>query len=307
MRWRRHRRTTRAPFAADPRGWARPARSCRHHGMQTGAQALAADAVAALDNSNIISDIITDIYADLLEPAVQSRSSIFFQVRSATTVAVDHRLPDQSGGGATRPRGPFLFTVAYQAVSWVGASLTYPQLLIQPLLADHPLRDNRPGPHSSSGTRPRCRQRAVPAATGTGTGAGAVTSDSPEGRSAVLAGRRASSPPRWRDPGVASPNTGTRSRHGRTRARAPVAAGAEGPRLRWASGDPGDGFRDRTLHRGHRVPRRPPPTSWASAALGRRRWPPPRDRARSPSAPRGPRSRTVVTATNTWTLEGDDP
>jgi PPE-repeat protein len=31
--------------------------------------------------------------------------------------------------------GPFLFAVAYQVFSWVGASLTYPQLLIQPLLA----------------------------------------------------------------------------------------------------------------------------------------------------------------------------
>lgn len=31
--------------------------------------------------------------------------------------------------------GPFLFAVAYQAFSWVGASLTYPQLLLDPLLA----------------------------------------------------------------------------------------------------------------------------------------------------------------------------
>ncbi|OBK41806.1 PPE family protein [Mycobacterium kubicae] len=31
--------------------------------------------------------------------------------------------------------GPLLFAVAYQAFSWVGASLTYPQLLLQPLLA----------------------------------------------------------------------------------------------------------------------------------------------------------------------------
>jgi len=31
--------------------------------------------------------------------------------------------------------GPFLFAVAYQVFSWIGASLTYPQLLIQPLLA----------------------------------------------------------------------------------------------------------------------------------------------------------------------------
>jgi PPE-repeat protein len=31
--------------------------------------------------------------------------------------------------------GPFLSAIAYQAVSWVGAALTYPQLLIQPLLA----------------------------------------------------------------------------------------------------------------------------------------------------------------------------
>ncbi|MBW0016938.1 MAG: PPE family protein [Mycobacterium sp.] len=30
--------------------------------------------------------------------------------------------------------GPFLFAVAYQAFSWVGASLTYPQLLLDPLL-----------------------------------------------------------------------------------------------------------------------------------------------------------------------------
>jgi PPE-repeat protein len=31
--------------------------------------------------------------------------------------------------------GPFLFAVAYQVFSWIGAALTYPQLLIQPLLA----------------------------------------------------------------------------------------------------------------------------------------------------------------------------
>lgn len=31
--------------------------------------------------------------------------------------------------------GPFLSAVAYQAFSWVGSSLTYPQLLLQPLLA----------------------------------------------------------------------------------------------------------------------------------------------------------------------------
>ncbi|AGZ51426.1 PPE domain-containing protein [Mycobacterium kansasii] len=30
--------------------------------------------------------------------------------------------------------GPFLFAVAYQAFSWVGASLTYPQLILDPLL-----------------------------------------------------------------------------------------------------------------------------------------------------------------------------
>ncbi|QLL07490.1 PPE family protein [Mycobacterium vicinigordonae] len=31
--------------------------------------------------------------------------------------------------------GPFLFAVAYQVFSWIGASLTYPQLLLDPLLA----------------------------------------------------------------------------------------------------------------------------------------------------------------------------
>ena len=34
-----------------------------------------------------------------------------------------------------RTFGPFLFAVAYQAFSWVGASLTYPQLLLAPLLS----------------------------------------------------------------------------------------------------------------------------------------------------------------------------
>ncbi|MGV7835624.1 PPE family protein, partial [Mycobacterium kansasii] len=31
--------------------------------------------------------------------------------------------------------GPFLFAVVYQIVTWIAASLTYPQLLLDPLLS----------------------------------------------------------------------------------------------------------------------------------------------------------------------------
>lgn len=99
---------------------------------QLGAQAQAAQSGLNLDNSNIIADLLR-LYQDytnqLFEPIVK-----FLQDPLGNTVQLITDFltnPVQ----ALNTWGPFLFAVAYQAISWVGASLTYPQLLIQPLLA----------------------------------------------------------------------------------------------------------------------------------------------------------------------------
>lgn len=96
------------------------------------AQPLAADAGAALDVSNIIADIIR-LYGELLrflfEPIINFlRDPIGNTIQLITDFLTN---PAQ----ALIVWGPFLAAVAYQAISWVGASILYPSLLLLPLLA----------------------------------------------------------------------------------------------------------------------------------------------------------------------------
>ncbi|MCK0177275.1 PPE family protein [Mycolicibacterium sp. F2034L] len=100
--------------------------------QQTGAQAQAGESGAALDSSNIIADLLRaymDFTNQLFEPILN-----FFQDPIGNSIQlITDFLTNPSA--ALQTWGPFLFAVAYQAISWIGASLTYPQLLIQPLLA----------------------------------------------------------------------------------------------------------------------------------------------------------------------------
>ena len=103
---------------------------------QMGVQAQAADAGSALDAADGLSNIInqllqyyTDFTNQLFEPIINFLSDPIGNSFQLITDFLTN--PAQ----AMTTWGPFLFAVAYQAISWVGASLTYPQLLIQPLLA----------------------------------------------------------------------------------------------------------------------------------------------------------------------------
>ncbi len=100
-------------------------------GQQMAAQAEAVESGTSLDLSNIISDLLTwytDYVNDLFEPILN-----FFQDPIGNSIQlITDFLTNPSEALVTW--GPFLFAVAWQAVSWVGASLTYPQLLLWPLL-----------------------------------------------------------------------------------------------------------------------------------------------------------------------------
>jgi PPE-repeat protein len=100
--------------------------------QQTGAQAQAAESGGALNIADLINDLLawyTDYTNSLFEPIVN-----FLQdpIGNSMQLITDFLT---NPAAALQTWGPFLFAVAYQAVSWIGASLTYPQLLIQPLLA----------------------------------------------------------------------------------------------------------------------------------------------------------------------------
>ncbi|HJT90373.1 MAG TPA: PPE family protein, partial [Mycobacterium sp.] len=99
---------------------------------QTGAQTQAADAGSALNISDLISQLLqlyTDSVNQLFEPIVNFLSDPL----GNTVQLITDFLTNPSEALVTW--GPFLLAVAYQAFSWVGASLTYPQLFLQPLLA----------------------------------------------------------------------------------------------------------------------------------------------------------------------------
>ncbi|TFV55855.1 PPE family protein, partial [Mycobacterium sp. PS03-16] len=100
--------------------------------QQTGAQATATESGSALNISDIISDLLglyTDYVNQLFEPILN-----FFQDPIGNSIQLIRDFLTNPAA-ALQTWGPFLFAVAYQAFSWVGAALTYPQLLIQPLLA----------------------------------------------------------------------------------------------------------------------------------------------------------------------------
>jgi len=100
--------------------------------MNSAAQAQAAESGAALNIGDFVADLIK-LYGDfirfLFEPIIN-----FLRDPIGNTIAlITDFLTDPARALATW--GPFLLAVLYQAVSWVGASLTYPQLLLLPLLA----------------------------------------------------------------------------------------------------------------------------------------------------------------------------
>ena len=107
--------------------------------QQSFAQVQALDAGAALNNSDIISQLLqvvsqfyqayTEYTYSLFEPIINFLSDPIGNTQQLIVGLLTNP------GPTLVQYGPFLFAVAYQAVSWIGASLTYPQLLLQPLLA----------------------------------------------------------------------------------------------------------------------------------------------------------------------------
>lgn len=106
---------------------------------QSLAQVQAADAGSALLNADFLQQLLqalaqfyqayTEYTYSLFEPILT-----FFEDPVGNTIQLITGLLTNPGPTLVQ-YGPFLFAVAYQAVSWIGASLTYPQLLLQPLLA----------------------------------------------------------------------------------------------------------------------------------------------------------------------------
>ncbi|BBY27625.1 PPE domain-containing protein [Mycolicibacterium sediminis] len=100
--------------------------------QQSVAQVQAVDAGSALNNADFLQQILqayTDFTSSLFDPLID-----FFADPLGNTVDLLTGLLTNPGPTLVQ-YGPFLFALAYQAISWVGASLTYPQLLLQPLLA----------------------------------------------------------------------------------------------------------------------------------------------------------------------------
>jgi PPE-repeat protein len=119
-----------APFVLTP-GVGEASRAAADVG-QMGAQAQAADAGSALNISDLIQQLLqyySDYLNQLFEPIVNFLSD---PLGNSVQLITDF-LTNPSEALVTW--GPFLFAVAYQVFSWIGASLTYPQLLLQPLLA----------------------------------------------------------------------------------------------------------------------------------------------------------------------------
>lgn len=107
--------------------------------QQSFAQLTAADAGSALNNADAINSllqVLTQFYQAYTQYTYQLFEPIltYFQDPVGNTIQLITGLLTNPGPTLVQ-YGPFLFAVAYQAVSWVGASLTYPQILLQPLLA----------------------------------------------------------------------------------------------------------------------------------------------------------------------------
>ena len=100
--------------------------------MSSAAQVQAAEAGAALNISDIINDLVKfygEFLRFLFEPIIK-----FLQDPIGNTIQL---ITDflTNPAQALITWGPFLLAVVYQAVSWVGASILYPSLLLLPLVA----------------------------------------------------------------------------------------------------------------------------------------------------------------------------
>ena len=99
--------------------------------MAAAAQLQAAEAGSSFDLGDIIADLIRfygEILRFLFEPIIDFlRNPIGNTIQLITDFLTN---PAQ----ALITWGPFLFAVAYQAVSWIGASILYPSLLLAPLV-----------------------------------------------------------------------------------------------------------------------------------------------------------------------------
>jgi PPE-repeat protein len=129
--------TTPAPFLLTP--GVGEAGSSAASLQQSFAQLTAADSGNALNISDLLAQLLrfaqqiiqlyTDAVQQLFQPIIDFMMDPIGNFQDLIVGLITNP------GPTLVTYGPFLFAVAYQAVSWIGASLTYPQLLIQPLLA----------------------------------------------------------------------------------------------------------------------------------------------------------------------------
>jgi PPE-repeat protein len=102
---------------------------------QMSAQAQAADAGSGLNLADAVSDLINQLlqyFMDFLDRLFGPIIDFLSDPIGNTIQLITDFLTNPAQALVTW--GPFLFAVAYQVFSWIGASLTYPQLLLQPLL-----------------------------------------------------------------------------------------------------------------------------------------------------------------------------
>lgn len=99
---------------------------------QLAAAAPAADAGSQLNLADLINQLLQE-YLNYTQQLFEPITNFLQDPIGNSVQLVTDFLTNPSQALVTW--GPFLFAVAYQAFSWVAASLTYPQLLLQPLLA----------------------------------------------------------------------------------------------------------------------------------------------------------------------------
>jgi PPE-repeat protein len=95
------------------------------------AQPQALDAAAALNSSNALADALRG-YFDSLPGGDLIWDFLQDPLGNSITLIRDFLT---NPAAALQTYGPFLAAVAYQAISWVGASVTYPSILLAPLMA----------------------------------------------------------------------------------------------------------------------------------------------------------------------------
>lgn len=100
--------------------------------MNAAAQVQAAEAGSAINVGDIIADIIK-VYGDFLKLLFDPIIDFLQDPIGNTIKLITDFLTNPAAALVTW--GPFLAAVAYQAISWVGASILYPSLLLLPLLA----------------------------------------------------------------------------------------------------------------------------------------------------------------------------